>query len=194
MIEQELLAATGQKEKGKRETPQDYLVRIALAVSELPEEPVDKYEELSEPSKVWYLQAAEALGAEPPEPENIKPFSDFDKAEGEGEPPEDPPEPEKKKKSAPTKDSKKKPPKVKEEKKEVVVKKEPKNKGPAPLRETSVADTIRFVMCEDPSLTKDDVAKALKEKKLTFDQSRLDQIYSGTARVLQILQQMKKLK
>ena len=34
-VEQELLSATGQKAKGKKESDQDFLVRISSAVSEL---------------------------------------------------------------------------------------------------------------------------------------------------------------
>ena len=203
-VEQELLTATGQKERGKKESPQDYLVRISGAVSDMDDK---EYEKLSSAAQEWFTQAADALNEEPPAPENIKPFADFEEEEAKEEaveeeatedPPEDVPEPKAKERAAPVKSSKKESPpaKIVKEKKEAVTKepKEPKSKGPAPLRTTSVADTIRFVMCEDPSITKDSVAKALKEKRLSFDQSRLDQIYSGTARVLQILQELKKLK
>lgn len=197
-VEQELLAATGQKEKGKKETPQDYLVRISGAVSDMDDK---KYAMLSAQAQEWFTQAADALNEEPPAPENIKPFSEFEIKDGEEEegeeetetdgPPEDPPPP--KKKTAPS--VRQEPPAKKEkEKAEKLPKKEPKSKEVSPLRENSIADTIRFVMCEDPTVTKDGVAKALKEKRLSFDQSRLDQIYSGTARVLQILQELKKLK
>lgn len=201
-IEQELLAATKQKEKGKKESVKAFMARVGHAVSDLSD---DDYEKLSAPAQAWFTQAAEALSEDTPAPENIKPFSEF---EEEAEP------------EAPAEETAKEeqPPVVKTKKKSVVIKKEKvvepdkskkakadgetmtvgtrtaKPKESRVKREGSVADTIRFIMCDNPTIPKNDVGKALKEKKLLFDQSRLDQVYSATARVLQILQELKKLK
>lgn len=212
-VEQELLAATGQKVKGKKESDQDFLVRVSAAVSELGD---PEYEALSEQAQAWFTQAAAALNEEPAAPENIQAFEEFDEAaeEVEGDATDDEKEsaaeeeveeePASKKKVAVVKPAKKEPAPVEAKvtasdkgkkakvvaaaTKPVAAKEKPASRG------VSVADTIRYVMCEDPEITKEGVDKALKAKKLSFDPSRLDQVYSATARVLAILAELKKLK
>lgn len=209
-VEKELLSATKQKERGKKESPNEYLIRIAQAVEGLSD---GNYQELSEESQAWFTQAAEALSEDPPNPEGILPFDavvDADEAEAEASEPEDEAEEttgteteetkeveeEKPAKSSKTKAAKpaaaaKKAPTAKPT--PAPTKKEVVKKGP-PKRENSIANAIRLAMCKDPTLTKDGVAKVLKEQRLSFDQSRLDQIFSFTSAVLKILQDLKKLK
>ncbi len=208
-VEQELLTATGQKLKGKKEVDSVYLARVATAVSDL-EDP--DYEALSVPAQAWFTQAAAALSEDPPAPEKIEAFPEVEEEATEEETEEvaeeETPLPEKKKPAAKVKPDKKEP--VKPEPKVTAPDKGKKAKTDAvalnagaekakatatpKAKSVSVADTIRYAMCEDPDITKDGVAKTLKDKKLSFDQSRLDQVYSATARVLVILRELKKLK
>jgi len=74
-IETEMLEATGQKPRGKKEEPGDYLVRLCSAVSELAD---GEYEALSEPTKAWFADAAEKINEE--DFDNIPSFADFEEA------------------------------------------------------------------------------------------------------------------
>lgn len=208
-VEQELLAATGEKAKGKKEADQDYLVRVSSAVSGLGD---PEYEALSEQAQAWFTQAAAALNEEPSAPENIQPFSEYDEAaEVQEEAAEEveettaeeetAPEPKPKKKAVVVKPAKKEPAPV--EAKVTVSDKGKKVKADTTAtkkektgvkREGSVADTIRVLLCENPDATKDEIGKQLKAKKLSFDPVRLTHIYSTTARVIEILRDLKKLK
>ena len=193
-VEQELLAITDQKPKGKKEDMGEYFGRIATAVAEIED---DQYKALSAGAKAWFKQAADAMKEEPPATENIKPFGGYDKLnevkeeeEAEEEEEEEAPTPKAKgggKKGMPKKEE------AEEETASTKSKPKEETKG-AKIRQSSVADTIRHIMCDNPAVTKDQVGKELKARKLSFDVSRLDQVFSATARVLEILQEKKKLK
>lgn len=185
-VEQELLGATEQREKGKKENLAQYLSRVATAVSDLKD---PEYMALSKGSQAWFTQAAAALSEEPPAPEKIEEFENFD-AQNVKEKKKEDPSP-----SSTAKDKKKGKKDAEESKKTDKPEGKKKKDGdqPSTTKTTSIADTIRFAMCSNPAVTKEDVAKVLKEKRLSFDQSRLDQVYSATARVLQILQELNKL-
>lgn len=214
IVERELLDATGEKPKRQKENPGEYLVRVAEKTSSLPDA---EYERLSAGAKAWFTQAAEVLNTDSPDASQIEPFTKFDQLNAEsgeesGDSPattddigKEPVEDTTKVKKSSKKSGKKKaesipipaPEATPAAKKPTAAPKPPKEKKPAgakPVRETSVADTIRGIMCEAPELSKEDVAKELKARKLSFETSRLDQIYHATARVLDLLKQLKKLK
>ena len=211
-VEQELLEATGLKPRGKKESVTDFHVRISGGVSALSD---DTYDTLSENAQAWFTQAADALNEDPPSPEKIAPFSEFDdtaeEEETENAGAEEEEETEKVaaiQQKKPTKVVTKPTPAAKSpasrkaaEQKEIAdklkeeaeaAKKKQKEKPPKERR-SSVADTIRYAMCEQPTLSKEEVAKILKAKKLSFDPGRLDQVYSATYRVLQILTELGKI-
>lgn len=196
-IEQEILQATGEKPKGKKESFNEYFQRLATATCDLQD---PEYKKLSGGAQAWCAQAAEALSEEPPNPEAIKAPAEYDK---ENDPPskeeatveeeaaveeETPPA-----KAKPVTKAKGAEPKAQASLPGVAAapaaaKSEPKT------RTSSVADTIRDIMCDNPTVTKEAVGKELQKRKLSFDPARLDQVYSFTARVLKILEEKKKLK
>ena len=181
-VEQELLTATDEKPKGKKEDMGEYLGRIATAIAEIEDA---EYKTLSVGAKAWFKQAADAMNEEPPALENIKPFGSYDKLNEEEEKAPEPKAGKGGKGKVAGKEEEAAPGKTDKTEEEA--------KG-AKIRQSSVADTIRHIMCDNPAVTKEQVSKELKARKLSFDVSRLDQIYSFTARVLEILQEKKKLK
>ena len=186
-VEQEILSATGEKPKGKKEEASEYLGRTANATSDLKDA---QYKALSKGAKAWFKQAADALNEEPPAPENIEAFDKYDDENEEAEVETSPADKKEKGKG------KIKIPGEKVAKPEAAApkKEEKKEEAEAPkIRQNSVADTIRHIMCDNPAVTKEQVGKELKALKLSFDVSRLDQVYSFTARVLEILQEKGKL-
>lgn len=78
-IEKELLELTGEKAKGRKESDEDYQVRICTAVNDVED---DDYEGLSDQTKLWFEAATQAINDD--EPENIPPFADFDEKASKG--------------------------------------------------------------------------------------------------------------
>lgn len=207
-VEQELREATNQKPQGKKETETSYKSRIISAIADLSDA---EYDVLSKESQAWFSAAAEALNESPSAPEKIPPFPELAAEEEAGDESdgalaaeeEEKEEKEKKKaerakkKKVPATPAKKTVAINKPKQDEVKPTKGEKKKEAAPKvegkkeRRGSVADTIRYAMCENPSLNKEGVAKILTANKLSFDQGRLDQVFSATARVLQILDELK---
>ena len=52
----------------------------------------------------------------------------------------------------------------------------------------------REIVCEDPSLTKDEVIKALEKDGLEFRETTIDLVYADTQKVIGILRDLKKIK
>lgn len=59
---------------------------------------------------------------------------------------------------------------------------------------TSVTTRCREIVCEDPSLTKDEVIKALEKDGLEFRETTIDLVYADTQKVIGILRDLKKIK
>jgi len=72
-IEQEILEATGERKKGRKEDQQAYLIRLVNAVAQLSDE---EWEDLSEPTQEWFNEAGTALNDKDEDPD--KELPDFD--------------------------------------------------------------------------------------------------------------------
>lgn len=192
-IEQELLKATGEKPRGKKEEVVDYLQRVAEAVDS------DKVSEkawdaLSDEAQEWFEKASAALSNG-----NAEDIPRFDNAVKEEQQTETKPSSGKEETKVATAKGRK------EEKKAVAptakgkaekapkAKKEPR-KTSEEVREGSAADVVKLIVCEHPSWSEDQVKAELKNRKVRCRDGRLHSQYRQTHRVIQFLEKFGKLK
>lgn len=183
----EILAATKQKPQAKKETDQEFYLRLMNAVAGLDEE--TDYAGLSEATKEWYGEAVEAVNAVEGEgaPDLPAPTDKKEKVEDKEEAN---PKAAKGKKAAAEKAPAKKelPKKVakpKKEKVERVPTKEP--------RQASASDMVKYLLCKSPKATKEQIAAALKEKKIICKPELLAVEHMRTTRVLHFLRELGKI-
>lgn len=190
-IEAEILETYGVKKKGRSESEQDYLRRIAGAVLDAEGADADKkWGSLSEPAQVW----ANAAGLEHEAEKDISPFPDTKAEEVEAPPPRpsrkaaaEKPEPKATKKAAANgKGNGKAPAKAA---------KAPKEKAPPKPRKRRgggsgvYASTQRFVV-QNPHASTADIIAALTKKGLTPSPHTVQSVRGHTRDTLRLTQEI----